>query len=131
MGGHVVRKRFVLPVLIGVGTPALACDFCSAEVTLTPDLAACYLDRVETEIDQMRAANLPAQLINLSSCEGAETGTRGTAALPSINAVEKKPDLSFLMDADGMRCLAMVLQDETWSPERVKTFEVQRDCEAQ
>lgn len=125
-----MRMRYVLPMLLGTAAPVWACDYCSAEVTLTPALADCYLMRMETEISQMRAANLPAQLINLSSCETAETGTRGTSALPGVKAAEKQPDLSFLMDADGMRCLAVELQSATWSPDGVRTFEVRRDCEA-
>lgn len=125
------RVRYVLPILLGAGMPVWACDYCSAQVTLTSQLADCYLLRVETEIDEMRAANLPAQLINLSSCPSAETETRGTSALPSVKAARKKPDLSFLMDAEGMRCLAVALEKAKWSPGNVKTFEVQRGCEAQ
>ncbi len=125
-----VKMRYILPFLLGYGAPGLACDYCSAEVTLTSELAECYLTRVDGEIDKMIEANLPAQLINLASCDGAATATRGTSGLPGVSPGTRKPDLSFLMDADGMRCLAVALRGESWSPDPVKTFEVHRDCEA-
>ncbi len=130
MGVQMLKMRYVLPLVVGLGPPVLACDYCSAEVTLTSELAECYLQRVDVEINQMLEANLPAQLINLASCDGAETATRGTSTLPGVSPGEKKPDLSFLMDAAGLRCLASELQAATWSPDPIKTFEVRRDCEA-
>ena len=122
--------RFLILLLIGTATSAHACDYCERKVTLTPQLAACYLAGVENEITQMQAAGLPAQLINLSSCDGAQTGTRGGGSLPVLPKDAPDPSLSFVLDAPALRCLARTLREESWSPDVIKTFEVTRDCQA-
>lgn len=117
-------------LLILLPHSALACDYCERNVTLTPELAACYLAKYESEIEQMQNAGLPVQLINLGSCEQVQTEKRGGGSLPSPAASSgtATPSLSFLLDAPAIHCLAQVLKSEAWSPERVKTFEVRRDC---
>ncbi len=118
--------------LVFLSTPGFACDFCDPKVVLSKPLAECYLDRFETEIARMEDAGLPAQLINLASCEGVDSETRGGGVLPSIATPnDLVPVTSFLMDAAGMRCLAETLAAETWSPDLVQTFEVRRDCQTQ
>jgi hypothetical protein len=116
---------------LGAALPAFACDFCERKVTLTPELATCYLSKVDAEIAQMEQSGLPAQLINLASCEGAQSATRGGTALPQGTEAGQEPSLSFVLDAPALRCLAASLKTESWSPELVKTFEVRRDCETQ
>ena len=111
--------------------PAHACDFCEPRVTMTPELAQCYLARVEQEIETMQAASLPEQLLNLATCETAETDLRGASGIPLPDADQPRPTLSFLMDQQGMRCLAQDLAAEDWDPEKLKTFEIRRDCDAQ
>lgn len=123
-----MKTRILAMVVCGLGAPALACDYCSTQVTLNGVLAKCYLDRVEQEIDQMQQANLPAQLINLASCDGAQSATRGTTVLPTVRSPDKTPDLSFLMDEAGLRCLALEVSSKEIAPESVETFKVRRDC---
>lgn len=122
--------RFFSVFLFFFPQAVLACDYCERKVTLTPDLAACYLSKFETEIDQMQQAGLPAQLINLGSCEQAKTEKRGGGSLPSLPTPRgtAEPSLSFVLDAPAIRCLAKTLETETWTPERIKTFEINRDC---
>lgn len=117
-------------LLIFLPYSALACDYCERKITLTPELAECYLSKFEGEIEQMQDAGLPAQLINLASCEQAQTGKRGGGSLPSPpTPLGTAPlSVSFVLDAPAIRCLARALRSETWSPKRVKTFEVRRDC---
>jgi len=110
----------------------MACDYCNPKVTFTKPIADCYLERFENEIRLMEEAGLPAQLVNLASCDGLESNTRGVGSLPTLSGQEPaKPDVSFVMDAVGMRCLAQQLQSETWAPEGSLTFEVRRDCQTQ
>lgn len=128
-----VRNVFAIAICLSAQT-AHACDYCERKVTLTPDLAACYLSKVGDEIAQMEQSNLPAQLINLGSCDAAESDTRAGVALPQFAGASgqgPEPSLSFVLDAPALRCLAQTLQTESWSPDLIKTFEVRRDCETQ
>lgn len=71
---------------------------------------------------------LPAQLINLASCEGAESENRGAGSKPTPTGDTPELGLSFVLDLDALRCLAETLQKENWLPEAIKSFEVRRDC---
>lgn len=127
-----IAARIMSIVVIGLSAQmANACDYCERQVTLTPELAACYLSKVDAEIAQMKQSALPAQLINLGSCDSAESGLRAGVALPTASSQGLEPSLSFVLDAQALRCLAQTLELESWSPELVKTFEVRRDCKTE
>lgn len=131
---HVSAAAFVCAA--AMGTTGAACDYCDANVTLTKALSECYLENYQNELDRMVKDDLPAQLINLGACDGAETVTRGTG-LPNLplptggDASAQDITLSFLLDADGLTCLAADLQTTTWSADAVRTFEVNCDCAAE
>lgn len=122
---HIFPLFFCLPWF---ATTAAACEYCEKRIILSDDLAACYLEKFDDEIAQMEKSGLPAQLVNLSTCDGAETPTRAGSELPGAVAVAALPTLSFILDAPGMRCLAKALRVEKWDPDRIKSFEIRRDC---
>lgn len=122
-------------VLFATSSFAQACDYCQKEVTLTQKLANCYLGMYEDELARMKEGSLPAQLINLASCDDEDGETRGNATLPTVaQPTAKELTKTFLLDETAIQCLATELRGESWTAVAetqegpVKTFEVKRDC---
>jgi len=126
-----IRQLTVVLIPSVFANPALSCGYCEQAVSFTPELAECYLQRFEEEIIGMEAAALPAQLINLASCDSATSSTRGSGSIPLPGSENQIPTTTFLMDAAGLRCLAKDLTEEDWDPEQFKTFVIKRDCDEQ
>lgn len=118
--------------LLLVTGPAMACDFCEKAVTLTQPLAQCYLDRYQAEIERMDQSGSPAQLINLTVCDGVTSANRG-GSLPGPDAAEQPVSTSFLLDKEGLVCLAVALRAASWpgNGTAALTIEVPRGCQAQ
>ena len=109
-----------------VPSQSFACLVCDPEIVLTPPLAACFLDRVDAEIDAMKASGLSYHMVVLGSCEDA-TGarTRGTddsadssrelfswkQVRNSTPSTSGDPSQAFIIDEAGMHCLAEFLKD--------------------
>lgn len=124
---HAIMAMMILPA------PVLACDFCEKKVTMTRPLAKCYLGLYEREVARIQSARLPAQLVNLSVCDGVDLGTRGTNKLPTSVEAQVKLSTTFLLDEEGLICLARALENASWPAEEGKalTIEVPRGCQAQ
>ena len=128
---HLHTRKICLSLCL-FASPAFSCDYCERKVTLSRELADCYLQRMDVEIPQMENSGLPVQLINLSACETAKSVDRAGSSLPTNRLLHNlEPTLSFVLDAPAMRCLAQSIKDESWNPDQIKTFEVSRDCAVQ
>lgn len=108
---------------------AFACSVCDAEIVITPPLADCFLERVESEIETMKASGLSYQLVVLGSCSEAADGalrsanTQGDSSRKMFPLTEIKnagpetpsePSKAFILDERGLRCLEdFLLRDPT------------------
>lgn len=122
-----MMKYFAVSAFL-IATPALACDYCDQTVTLNGMLADCYLARVDAEIQDLEDAGLPAQLINLASCEGVSSETRGAGSMPIPVQGAVEPDTSFLLDKAGLQCLRNSVSGVEWGDGTAQTFEVYSGC---
>ena len=131
---------FALIVLMPLA--ADACDFCDRSVTFIEPLSRCYLDRIDSEINRLRASGRPVHLVNLTSCPGIPAKYRG-GGLPNTILPQTLPKpvfpgpmpgpitLSFILTEPGLRCLAQSASEAQWASEdEVKIFEVTSDCSA-
>lgn len=113
---------------------AAACDYCQDAVNLTESSAACYLSLYQSEIEKMRENSMPAQLINLAVCDDVASQTRGAGFVPLPGKPVVQVTTSFLLDENGLLCLAEELRAVSWetavNKDDVRTFQVKRDCEA-
>lgn len=114
--------------LILLATPAGAdCEFCPENLSLSQDLAVCFLERVESERIKAETLGLPVALIDLGDCET----SRSAFALPEPlqnDDAGMALDTSFLIGLDALSCLAYSLRAEAFNPDKIKTFEVRSDC---
>ena len=135
VGGAGMRAQIFFAAGMVVASQPLAadCGYCAREVTLSEQLATCYLQQMETERRRALELELDIHLINLAACADNDA-TRGANPMPELKRsggddTAVPLDQSFLIPIAAMDCLAEALRDEDFDPEKVKTFEVRVDCE--
>ena len=126
-------RLFYFICLFLLPSSSLACDICTPKIAISQPLASCFLERLEGEIERLKQSGLPVAFINLASCDGVETATRGGQGMSrGFGSTQvAKPDVSFLLDEAGLKCLERYLarQDLEWNP--LAIFEPSKECAAQ
>lgn len=126
-----MRRLSSFALFLVLGNPAAAdCSFCASEVTLTQDLARCFVEIAGDEYERAVASGLEFHPINLGGC--LDEGVRRAPdpfAEPPRGTAEKPPTTSFLVEPAAITCLARLLAEEDFDPDKIKTFQVVNDCE--
>lgn len=105
-------------------THSHACKYCDERVKFTENMSVCFLEDYETQLQELRGGESPVILIDLSTCN-AERCMRN---LPSPGNRCSKITKTFLLDSDGVRCLASALQNADWKQKEVQEFSFRVGC---
>lgn len=122
----------VAVALVTSADPARAdCALCPKSVTLSDDLARCYLHRVSDAIAQADRLGLPVAMFDLTDCP-VERSRRGIS-LPEprrSSDAELAPQINtrFLLDAGRARCLEMRLQSDLMRIAEIRHYVFAQDC---
>lgn len=121
---HRIPSALAGLLLLSVPVSAGDCPICDPEIVITPALAACFLERSKAVLDEMVQQNLPYQLVNLGSCDGVVSETRGGAAIADSSRqivswqqirnarpeTPTEPTTTFILDRSGVICLDSVIR---------------------
>lgn len=112
--------------------PAQAdCALCPKAVTLSDDLARCYLHRVTDVLSEANRLGLPLALFDLTDCP-VETSRKGLA-LPEPRRVEDtdaapQVDTRFVLTGDLAECLATRLRADLTEMADLRRYIFAQDC---
>ncbi len=95
-----------------------ACEYCTDEILLNQKLAECFASRADSELAKLKASRLPATMVNLGSCSETKSPSRGGQAVPGAGSESRPLNFTFLLDEDGLRCLAAFVRNSKvkWTP---------------
>ncbi|MCC5955991.1 MAG: hypothetical protein JJU07_07805 [Natronohydrobacter sp.] len=116
----------------GLSVPAQAdCPLCPKSVTLSDDLARCYLQRVADVIAQADRLGLPVAMFDLTDCpvERARRGISLPEPRRSADA-ELVPQINtrFVLDAERAQCLEARLRLDLMTIAEIRHYVFAQDC---
>ena len=112
--------------MLSVPVCAEECAICDPEIVMTPALASCFLAQSGAVLDEMSRQKLEYQLVNLGTCAGVSSETRGGAATADSSRqivswrqirnarpeTSLEPTTTFILDAPGVRCLESMIRSD-------------------
>lgn len=120
-----------LAAVVVTGPVQAGCPLCPKSVTLSDDLARCYLHRVTEQIEEAARLGLPVAMFDLTDCP-IERSRRGIS-LPEPRRsadAELVPQLNtrFVLDAERAHCLEARLRSDLMTIAEVRHYVFEQDC---
>lgn len=119
-------------LLVLMGGPVLAdCALCSKTVTLSDDLARCYLHRVAEVMAEADRLGLPVAMFDLTDCPVENTRKGLSLPEPRRSAQidpEQQIDTRFVLDPTLALCLEARLRDDLMTVAEIRHYIFAQDC---
>ncbi len=127
-------RALVAFLAILTAQPALAeCGYCPKSLTLSDELAQCYLDTVDQEIALAESTGIVVHVVNLGGCPGIDGKDRAPNPMPEPQTGDAPAqtialDVTFLIEPRAMVCLKQELSAKDLTTTQILTLEVANDC---
>lgn len=119
-------------VAVTGAAPAQAdCPLCPKSVTLSDDLARCYLQRVTEQIEEAERLGLPVAMFDLTDCP-IERSRRGISLPEPRRSADAelvpRLDTRFWLDAERAHCLEARLRSDLMTIAEFRHYVFAQDC---
>ena len=123
----VLAAPAALVLALAATAPAFAlCVYCNSTVRLDDNLATCFVDRANDELQKLAATGKDYVIVDLKDC-----ASRGGLPTANPNSEPVVLDTEFVADPQSLKCLSAEIEampDNELTPSHL--FDLTKDCPA-